>query len=89
MDCYTDPLGWKDKIRKSGNVKDLTGQSSLISSPYKTVKDLDKLFPVITELGRGILFRLFCTLTNLSPKILSLNQINTVVLINGFYALLL
>ncbi|KAF7816102.1 Elongator complex protein 5 [Senna tora] len=54
LDCYTDPLGWKDKIQKSGNVKDVPDQSYLISSPYKAVKDLDKLFSTITDLGKGL-----------------------------------
>ncbi|XP_061347167.1 elongator complex protein 5 [Gastrolobium bilobum] len=54
LDCYTDPLGWKDKMRKSGNVTDPSPQTSVSTSSYKTVKDLDKLFSVITELGRGL-----------------------------------
>lgn len=60
MDCYTDPLGWKDKTRKSVDVTDPSQQISFASSSYKTVKDMDKLFSVITELGRGITVRLFC-----------------------------
>ncbi|KAK7300954.1 hypothetical protein RJT34_11807 [Clitoria ternatea] len=54
LDCYTDPLGWKDKIGKSGNVMDHSRQISLATSAYKTVKDMDKLFLAITELGRGL-----------------------------------
>lgn len=54
LDCYTDPLGWKEKIRKSGNVSDPSNQILLPTSSYKTVKDMDKLFSVITEVGRGI-----------------------------------
>ncbi|KAK7300948.1 hypothetical protein RJT34_11801 [Clitoria ternatea] len=52
LDCYTDPLGWKDKIGKSGNVMDHSRQISLATSAYKTVKDMGKLFLAITELGR-------------------------------------
>lgn len=59
MDCYTDPLGWKDRTRKSGDVTDPSHQISLATSSYKTVKDMDKLFSVITERGRGITLRLF------------------------------
>ncbi|KAK7385526.1 hypothetical protein VNO78_31248 [Psophocarpus tetragonolobus] len=58
LDCYTDPLGWKDKTRKPvnvvTNVTDPSHQISLATSSYKTVKDVDKLFSVITELGRGL-----------------------------------
>ncbi|RDX69127.1 Elongator complex protein 5, partial [Mucuna pruriens] len=54
LDCYTDPLAWKDKARKSVNVTDPSHQISLATSSYKTVKDVDKLFSVITELGRGL-----------------------------------
>jgi len=54
LDCYTDPLGWKDKIRKSGNVTIPSDQISLATTSYKSVKDMNKLFLAITELGRGI-----------------------------------
>ncbi|CAL0317783.1 unnamed protein product [Lupinus luteus] len=54
LDCYTDPLGWKEKIRKPSNVTDPSHQIPLATSSYKTVKDIDKLFSVITELGRGL-----------------------------------
>ncbi|KAJ1385945.1 Elongator complex protein 5 [Sesbania bispinosa] len=54
LDCYTDPLGWKEKTRKSGNVTDPSHQISVDTTSYKTVKDMDKLFLVITELGKGL-----------------------------------
>ncbi|AES98633.1 putative elongator complex protein [Medicago truncatula] len=54
LDCYTDPLGWKDKTRKSGNVTIPSDQISLATTSYKSVKDMDKLFLAITELGRGL-----------------------------------
>ncbi|CAJ2652512.1 unnamed protein product [Trifolium pratense] len=54
LDCYTDPLGWKDKARKSGNVNVVSDQISLATSSYKSVKDMDKLFLAITDLGRGL-----------------------------------
>ncbi|KAE9606006.1 hypothetical protein Lal_00024973 [Lupinus albus] len=54
LDYYTDPLGWKEKIRKPSNVTDPSSQIPLATSSYKTVKDIDKLFSVITELGRGL-----------------------------------
>ena len=64
LDCYTDPLGWKDKTKISGNVTD----PHQISSSYTTVKDIDKLFSVICYLGQGIKVRFFCTLTKLTCK---------------------
>ncbi|KAI4299295.1 hypothetical protein L6164_032766 [Bauhinia variegata] len=51
LDCYTDPLGWKDKTRKPGNIRDFPPQ--ILTTTYKNVKDMDKLFSVITELSRG------------------------------------
>ncbi|KAL2664926.1 hypothetical protein AAZV13_02G190800 [Glycine max] len=54
LDCYTDPLGWKDKTRKTVNATNPSQQISLATSSYKSVKDVDKLFSVITELGRGL-----------------------------------
>lgn len=69
LDCYTDPLGWKDKTRNSVNVTDPSHQISLATSSYKSVKDVDKLFSVITELGRGITDRLLCN--KLAYKLLS------------------
>lgn len=61
MDCYTDPLGWKDKTRKSVNATDCSPQISIATSSFKTVKDVDKLFSVITELGRGIEYIVLCS----------------------------
>ncbi|KAL5055956.1 hypothetical protein RYX36_036638 [Vicia faba] len=53
-DCYTDPLGWKDKTRKSGNVNVASERIALDSTSYKLVKDMDKFFLAITDLGRGL-----------------------------------
>jgi len=61
LDCYTDPLGWKDKTRKSVNATDCSPQISVATSSFKTVKAVDKLFSVITELGRGIEDKLLCS----------------------------
>ncbi|KAL5102394.1 hypothetical protein RYX36_006721 [Vicia faba] len=54
LDCYTDPLGWKDKTRKSGNVNVASERIALDATSYKSVKDMDKLFLAITDLGRGL-----------------------------------
>jgi hypothetical protein len=80
LDCYTDPLAWKDKTRKSGNVNVLSNQISLATSSYKSVKDMDKLFLAITELGRGIVF---CYVVNCDIFRLR----NIFVLHNGFHVL--
>ncbi|OVA04968.1 Elongator complex protein 5 [Macleaya cordata] len=45
LDCYSDPLGWKDGVRVSP-------QSS--SSICKDVRNLDLLFSSVLELGKGM-----------------------------------
>ncbi|CAK7344329.1 unnamed protein product [Dovyalis caffra] len=55
LDCYTDPLGWKDQLMGSGNFTDVSYEaSSSLSSVCKDVKDLDKLYSSILELGKGL-----------------------------------
>ncbi|CAI8616532.1 unnamed protein product [Vicia faba] len=51
-DCYIDPLGWKDKTRKYGNVNVASKRIALDSTSYKSVKDMDKFFLAIIDLGR-------------------------------------
>ncbi|KAL5581822.1 hypothetical protein UlMin_014264 [Ulmus minor] len=51
LDCYTDPLGWKDGLLESGTVTKLPHE---VSHVCKNVKDVDKLFSTIIELGRGL-----------------------------------
>ena len=51
MDCYTDPLGWKHRLAGSRNVS--YEASSGVDSICNDVKDLDKLYSLILELGKG------------------------------------
>ncbi|XVF81958.1 hypothetical protein PTKIN_Ptkin16aG0004200 [Pterospermum kingtungense] len=55
LDCYNDPLGWKDKLMDTGN---FTGKVSISGTAnvnvFKDVKDMDKLYNSIIELGKGL-----------------------------------
>ncbi|GMI73452.1 Elongator complex protein 5 [Hibiscus trionum] len=56
LDCYNDPLGWKDQLVESGNFR-APSHEALISSVvtvFREVKHMDKLFNSIIELGRGL-----------------------------------
>lgn len=54
LDCYSDPLGWKDQLMMSGNFTDVSYEVSLsLSCVCRNVKDLDKLYSLILELGKG------------------------------------
>ena len=54
LDCYTDPLGWKDQLAKCGGISNSSTSTAVSSSLCKDVKNLDKLFTLLLELGRGI-----------------------------------
>ncbi|KAF5737743.1 hypothetical protein HS088_TW13G00633 [Tripterygium wilfordii] len=55
LDCYTDPLGWKDQIVDSTNTCDTSLEaSSEVACLCKDVRDLDKLYPLIIEQGTGL-----------------------------------
>lgn len=55
LDCYTDPLCWKDQLMGSGNFMDASHEtSSSLSRVCKDVKNLDKLYSMILELGKGL-----------------------------------
>ncbi|KAJ6861302.1 elongator complex protein 5 isoform X2 [Populus alba x Populus x berolinensis] len=55
LDCYWDPLGWKDQLMMSGNFTDVSYEASLsLSCVCRNVKDLDKLYSLILELGKGL-----------------------------------
>ncbi|KAJ7000558.1 elongator complex protein 5 isoform X4 [Populus alba x Populus x berolinensis] len=61
LDCYTDPLCWKDQLMGSGNFMDASlGTSSSLSRVCKDVKDLDKMYSMILELGKGKFYVNFC-----------------------------
>nr|POE67405.1 isoform 2 of elongator complex protein 5 [Quercus suber] len=57
LDCYTDPLGWKDVLLASGNGGSLSNKASTGASLCRNVKDMDKLYSSIIELGKGIVGR--------------------------------
>ncbi|KAF9663984.1 hypothetical protein SADUNF_Sadunf17G0108800 [Salix dunnii] len=53
LDCYSDPLGWKDQLKTSGNFTDVSYEASLsLSCVCKNVKDFDRLYSLILELGK-------------------------------------
>ncbi|KAF9593842.1 hypothetical protein IFM89_025627 [Coptis chinensis] len=45
LDCYSDPLGWKDGI---------TGSNDAAVKICKNVRDLEKLLSYVLELGKGV-----------------------------------
>lgn len=54
LDCYTDPLGWKDRLSSCGKIRDLSREASSTVTVYRGVKDLAKLYSSIIELGKGL-----------------------------------
>ncbi|KAJ0987729.1 hypothetical protein J5N97_006085 [Dioscorea zingiberensis] len=52
LDCYSDPLGWKDRLLKSAGVVQQSAKNP--SSVFKDVKDVPKLLSLILELGQGL-----------------------------------
>ncbi|KAL1810096.1 hypothetical protein ACET3Z_027086 [Daucus carota] len=55
LDCYTDPLGWKDQLAKCGGISNSSTSTTVSSSLCKDVKNLDKLLTLLVELGRGVI----------------------------------
>lgn len=57
LDCYSDPLGWKQKIQnqqhQGNSVKLSTNKENI--TVYRSVKDVAKLMSSTTELGGGII----------------------------------
>ncbi|KAM7279411.1 hypothetical protein ACFE04_006545 [Oxalis oulophora] len=47
LDCYTDPLGWKDRLMNHSRPQE--------ANICKDVKNTDKLFSSIVELGKGVI----------------------------------
>ncbi|GLT41147.1 hypothetical protein SLA2020_152320 [Shorea laevis] len=54
LDCYTDPLGWKFRLMGVGNIRDLSCEASSTGILCKDVKDMNKLYSSIIELGKGL-----------------------------------
>jgi hypothetical protein len=79
LDCYSDPLGWKQKIQNQqhqGNSAKLSTNKENITV-YRSVKDVTKLLSFTTELGGGIIYhRTFDLLISLcffpNPNLLTL-----------------
>jgi len=56
LDCYSDPLGWKQKIQNQQHQENSTKQFSTNKeniTVFRNVKDVTKLMYSITELGGG------------------------------------
>ncbi|XP_066355765.1 elongator complex protein 5-like [Miscanthus floridulus] len=56
LDCYSDPLGWKQKIQNQqhqGNSAKQFSTNKENITVYRSVKDVTKLMSSITELGGG------------------------------------
>ncbi|PON87867.1 Elongator complex protein [Trema orientale] len=54
LDCYTDPLGWKDGLVECASATSPSHEASNIATAYKNVKDVNKLISMIIELGQGL-----------------------------------
>lgn len=70
LDCYTDPLGWKDKLVDSGNPVDTSDEASCMTHLCKDVRDLDNLYSLILESGKGDLYVKTCSFIWTTCKLL-------------------
>ncbi|XP_058087080.1 elongator complex protein 5 isoform X2 [Magnolia sinica] len=52
LDCYSDPLGWKDRLVGPGSCAKFSAERRV--TPFKDVRDMEKLFTSIIDLGRGV-----------------------------------
>ncbi|CAN1227390.1 Elongator complex protein 5, partial [Linum perenne] len=60
LDCYTDPLGWKHQLVKSGIVEDVSPANlSAGTCIIQDVKDVDKLYSLILESGTDQISSIF------------------------------
>ncbi|XP_057522211.1 elongator complex protein 5 [Amaranthus tricolor] len=53
LDCYTDPLGWKHRLKESGKIGTCP-DSTFGVTVFRDVKNLEKLLWEVLELGKGI-----------------------------------
>ncbi|RWR91790.1 hypothetical protein CKAN_02096400 [Cinnamomum micranthum f. kanehirae] len=51
LDCYSDPLGWKDKLLGLGIHVNFSKTEAI---PFKDVGNMEKLFTSIVDIGRGV-----------------------------------
>lgn len=54
LDCYTDPLGWKDRLMGCGTITNHSWEASSMATVCKNVRNVDMLFSSIVELGKGL-----------------------------------
>ncbi|KAI3813482.1 hypothetical protein L1987_18207 [Smallanthus sonchifolius] len=54
LDCYTDPLGWKERIKDHGAIKTPLTEGSDNVSSCKDVRNLNHLFSLILALGKEL-----------------------------------
>ncbi|KAH1073202.1 hypothetical protein J1N35_025530 [Gossypium stocksii] len=56
LDCYSDPLGWKDQLARNRNFTALSSEAlgSSTAIGFREVKHMDKLYNSIIELGKGL-----------------------------------
>jgi elongator complex protein 5 len=65
VDCYTDPLGWNERIQGAEKLGEEGGQHTELeaSSAYSTlchdISDLNSLLSIVLRSGQGILLRSF------------------------------
>lgn len=53
LDCYTDPLGWKDRLAESASATKPSHEGLNMASIRGNVKDIDSVYTSIISLGRG------------------------------------
>lgn len=55
LDCYTDPLGWKGRLRDCGSITNPSPETSVTTTVCKDVRNLDELLSSILESGKGLI----------------------------------
>lgn len=53
LDCYTDPLGWKERFTGGEKISNVHQEVSNLSHLCTNVRDMDNLFSSIITLGKG------------------------------------
>ncbi|XP_078428516.1 elongator complex protein [Wolffia australiana] len=54
LDCYSDPLGWKARLRSPHCRSGDDNSAEELCASVSDVKDVDKLLALVLDLGRGI-----------------------------------
>ncbi|XP_052184278.1 elongator complex protein 5 [Diospyros lotus] len=54
LDCYSDPLGWKDRLMECGTVTNISVEASDTVRLCKDVRNLDNLSSSIFDLGKDV-----------------------------------